>query len=231
MKTLLALMLTLTGWASAAEPILTQDFSGPEIPADWKTQGPAGSFRIKDGALLGVCPPGDAHGPSISVPIQAHDLTLEFTLQSEKAGVFIFLIDGDGQFGNQAHLFRLSLHPGGSVLQQDRGTAQSKAQQAEERKRATQEGRKPAVPTAEQLADPKFYRTETLARNPDQILDGAKHKVRIELTGNQAVAHIDDRALNATGTVLDVAKSKLVFLVGNTASVLIDDVKVWSKTP
>ena len=42
-------------------------------------------------------------------------------------------------------------------------------------------------------------------------------------------AQIDDNeTIPATGTVLDVAKSKIVFLVGNSGDIRIDKVKVTS---
>jgi hypothetical protein len=51
--------------------------------------------------------------------------------------------------------------------------------------------------------------------------------VKIELHGNEVVAQVDSLpALHGTGTVLDVKKSRVVFLVGNSGDVRIDDVKV-----
>ena len=39
--------------------LLSEEFSGPALPADWQPGGQPESFSIVDGALHGVCAPGD----------------------------------------------------------------------------------------------------------------------------------------------------------------------------
>ncbi|MFA5194151.1 MAG: LamG domain-containing protein, partial [Verrucomicrobiia bacterium] len=117
-----------------------------------------------------------------------------------------------------------------AALQQDRGSLESKKAQAAEKAKAAKEGRKPAPPTQEQLADPKFYRTETLDRKPTKLDDGQWHHVLVEMRGNEAVAQVDGVVLRAKGTVFDAKKSRLVFLIGLSGTMLIDDVKVWENS-
>ena len=51
--------------------------------------------------------------------------------------------------------------------------------------------------------------------------------MKIELRGNEVSAQVDALpAITGKGTVLDVKKSRIVFLVGNSGDVRIDDVKV-----
>src|SRR5581483_10286080 len=117
-------------------------------------------------------------------------------------------------------------------LAQDRGSLASKQEQATARTEAQKAGTKVPPPTAEQLADPKFYRTESLAKQPAKPTDGEWHNVRIEVRGNETTAQVDNlAALHGTGTVLDVKKSRLVFLVAQSADVRIDDVRAWEGEP
>lgn len=211
--------------------LLSEDFGGASFPAKWQPGGRPKSFTIVDGALQGVCPPDDNHGPAIGVPIEGRNLTIQFSVKLAKPGVVLFLVDGDSQFGGQAHLLRVALGGNFAALQQDRGSLESKQAQAAERAKATKEGRKIVPPTKEQLADPKFYRTETLGRKDAKLDDGQWHHVLVEINGNEAVAQVGDVVLRATGTVFDAKKSRLVFLVGLAGTMLIDDVKVWENVP
>ncbi|MBI5818388.1 MAG: hypothetical protein HZA88_05325 [Verrucomicrobia bacterium] len=225
---------------SAAEPVLlltkpgkvllSEDFSGASLPAKWQPGGRPKSFSIVDGVLQGVCPPDDGHGPAIGVPIEGRNLTIQFSVKMAKPGLVLFLVDGESQFGGTAHLLRVALGNKFAALQQDRGSLESKKAQAAEKAKAAKEGRKPAPPTPEQLADPKFYRTETLDRKPAKLDDGQWHHVLIEMRGNEAVAQVDGVVLRATGTVFDAKKSRLVFLIGLSGTMLIDDVKVWENS-
>jgi hypothetical protein len=219
-------------FAGTGDLLLQEDFSAPALPAKWQPGGRPNSFSIVDGALRGVAQPDDSHGPAIGVPIEGHDLTVQFRVKFAQPGYFLFLVDGDSQFGGQAHLLRFALASGMMQLAQDRGSLASKQEQAAARTAAQKDGTKVPPPTAEQLADPKFYRTESLARVPAKPTDGAWHNVRIELRGNEVVAQVDDlAAMHGTGTVLDTKKSRIVFLVGQSGDVRIDDVKVWEGQP
>jgi hypothetical protein len=228
--------------AVAAEPaatadkgthvLLSEDFAGPALPPKWQPGGRPNSFSIVDGALRGVAQPDDAHGPSIGVPIEAHNLSVEFRVKFATKGYFLFLVDGDSQFGGQAHLLRCALMDGQMQLAQDRGSLASKQAQKEEKDAAAKAGTKPPVPTKEQLADPKFYRTESLARQPAKPVDGEWHHVRIDLHGNEVTARLDQQPeIHGTGTVLDAQKSRIVFLVGQSGDIRIDDVKVSATAP
>jgi len=207
--------------------LLNEDFSGASLPAKWQPGGRPKSFSIVDGALQGVCPPDDSHGPAISVPIEGRNLTIQFSVKFVKPGVVLFLVDGESRFGGTAHLLRVALGGKFAALQQDRGSLKSKQAQAAEKARATKEGRKPAPPTKEQLAAPTFYRTEMLDRKVADLADGQWHQVLVEINGNEAVAQVDGVVLRAKGTVFDAKKSRLVFLVGLSGAMLIDNVKVW----
>lgn len=242
MRTLLLFCSTLLPFVTAAaepRPLLTvpgqlllaDDFAGPAVPGRWQPGGRANAFTIVDGAMQGVCLADDSHGPSIGVPIEARDLTIQFAFKYAQPGNFLFLVDGESEFGGAAHLLRVGLSDRLLVLQQDRGTLASKQAQKREKDAAAKSGAKQPTPTKDQLADPKFYRTERLAAQPRKIADGQWHRVLVEISGNEVVAQVDDGPpLTATGTVIGAKKSRLVFLVGGAGTVLIDDVKVWEST-
>lgn len=225
MRTVLLLLAT-AAFVHSAQPLLDETFSTPTLPAKWQPAGQPGSFTIVDGALRGVAQPDDSHGPSIGVPIEGLDLSVEFRVKFAQKGYFLFLIDGDSTFGGQAHLLRFAIGGGQMNLAQDRGSLASKAAQKVEKDAAHKAGTPLPKPTKEQLADPKFYRTESLARQPMKA-DDEWHTVKIDVRGNEVVAQVDALpALRGKGTVLDVKKSRIVFLVGNSGDVRIDDVKV-----
>jgi len=207
--------------------LLDESFSGEALPKPWKPGGRNNSFSIVDGVLRGVAAADDGHGPSMGVPIEGHDLVLEFDLKFARRGYFLCLIDGDSQFAGQAHLLRFAATKTQVQLMQDRGDPVSKREQKEARDRNGGE-RIPA--TRAQLADPAFYRIERLARHAATAADGKWHHVVIELRGNRVTAGFDDTKMSATGTVLDEKKSRLVFLVGQTGDIRIDNVKLRSLT-
>jgi hypothetical protein len=214
----------------ADEPtvLIDEGFDAKTIPDKWQPGGRKGSFTIVDGSLRAVAQPDDSHGPSIGVPISGHDLTIEFDVRFAKAnGYFLFLIDGASQYGGQAHLLRFAATPRLIQLMQDRGDLASKKAQKKER---DANGGKRIPPTPEQLADPKFYRIEQLARQNAKPSDGKWHHVRIELRGNNVTARLDDGPmLSGKGTVLDEPKSRIVFLVGQSGDIRIDKVRVTNQ--
>jgi hypothetical protein len=226
-----ALCATVTAFAAPDKLLLDESFSSPTLPPKWQPGGRPNSFSIVDGALRGVAQPDDAHGPAIGVPIDGHNLTVEFRVKFAQKGYFLFLIDGESQFGGEAHLLRLALTADAMQLAQDRGTLASKMEQKNARDAAQKAGTKIPPPTKEQLADPKFYRTESLGRQPAKPTDGEWHQVRIELHGNEVVAQMDKLpALHGTGTVLDVKKSRIAFLVSQSGDIRIDDVCAWENS-
>jgi hypothetical protein len=211
--------------------LLSEEFSGAAIPPKWQPGGRPKSFSVVDGALQGICAPDDGHGPAICVPVEGRDLTIAFSVKFAKPGLVLFLVDGESKFGGTAHLLRVALGGKFAALQQDRGSLESKQAQAAEKAKAAKEGRKPAPPTKDQLADPKFYRTEMLDRKEARLDDGQWHKVLVEICGNDAVARVDGVVLRAKGSVFDEKKARLYFLVGMSGTMLVDDVKVWENTP
>ena len=220
-------VLSATLKAKEPPPLIDEKFDAATMPENWKPGGRKNSFTIVDGALRGVAQPDDSHGPSISYPISAHNLSIEFDLKFvNPKGYFLFLVDGDSQFKGQAHLLRLSASGKRIQLMQDRGDPASKMTQKKER---DARGGKRIAPTKEQLADPNFYRVERLAHQEATPNDGTWHHIRIELKGNAVTARIDNNEPFSTrGTVLDVPKSKIVFLIGNSGDMRIDNVKVNS---
>jgi hypothetical protein len=212
--------------------LLEENFVGAALPPEWKPGGRPNSFSVVDGALRGVAQPDDAHGPAISVPIEGHNVTVAFRVKFAQAGYFLFLIDGESQFGGQAHLLRFALAPGQEQLAQDRGTPASHVAQGAARAAALKAGTKLPTPSPEELADPKFYRTESLAKQPAKTADGEWHQALIELVGNDVLAQLDDLPpIRGKGTALDVKKSRIVFLVGNSGTVLVSNVRVWENQP
>jgi hypothetical protein len=218
--------------ADLGKLLLDENFSGAALPANWQPGGRPNSFSVVDGALRGVAQPDDAHGPAIGVPIDGHNLTVAFRMKFAQPGYFLFLIDGDSQFGGQAHLLRFALAFGQEQLAQDRGTPASHLAQGAARAAAQKEGAKLPTPSPEQLADPTYYRTESLAKQTAKTTDGEWHQVLIEVVGNEVLAQMDDLPLlRGKGTVLDAKKSRIVFLVGSSGTVLVSQVRVWENQP
>ncbi len=234
MKTIPLLMLIplaagLSGLAAGETTVLIDEtFSGEAIPKGWEPGGRPRAFSIVEGALRGVAQPDDHHGPSIGVPVTGRDLTVEFDVRfAHPKSYFLFLVDGDSQFQGQAHLLRFSATGKQVALMQDRGHPASKVAQKKER---DANGGKRIAPTPEQLADPAFYRIEPLARQAADPGDGAWHHVRIELRGNAVSARFDEGPeMTAVATVLDVPKTRIVFLVGQGGDIRIDGVKVTDR--
>lgn len=243
MKSLLFATVLLSAnavFAAEQQPVLTkpgkellsESFDAPAIPKDFTPGGRPNSFSIVDGALQGVCAPDDGHGPAISVPITAHDVTVAFRVKAIPSTYFLFLLDGESQFGGSAHLLRVALSNTQAIVAQDRGTPASHIEQGKAKAELAKVKQTPAPPTKEQLADPKFYRTEMLAHAPGKFDDGQWHQVLVEVSGNQFAVQVDGLpALRGNGTVFDAQKSKLVFLVGHAGTMQIDEVKAWENTP
>lgn len=98
-----------------------------------------------DGTLQGVCAKEDDHGPVVFAPLEGRDLTLSYKVK----------------FGEK-----------GNCLTQDRGTPKSHLEAGKLRAAFAKEGRKLPPPSAEQPAEPKFYRTGKLASAPMQAKPG-----------------------------------------------------------
>jgi len=234
MRTFLFSLITALGFHSilfSADPeiLIDENFSGESLPSDWQPGGTKGSWTIIDGTLRGVANPNDSHGPSIGVPIKGENLVVEFDFRyaTKGKGYFLFLIDGDSQFKGQAHLLRFAAHQNVATLMQDRGDpASKKAQKIAKDKN----GGKRTPPTKEQLADSGYYRIERLVTQKSIVSDGEWHHVKIELKGNLVTARVDQNPeISGKGTVLDVSKSRIVFLVGQSGDIRIDKVKIVNR--
>lgn len=222
----LAALLFFTGTAFAGE-LIHEDFSEAALPKGWSTGGRANSWKVVDGALEGVCAPDDGHGPAVFAPLQGHDLNVSYKVKLDAQGNCLMLIDGESAFGGSAHLLRVSLYGKTLAIAQDRGTPKSHAEQGKAAAALRAAGKPVPPPTPEQLADPEFYRTERLASAPLQAKLDDWIKIDVALKGNEVTVKVNGtQTLKATGTIMDVAKSRLVFLVGQAKTVWIDEVRV-----
>ncbi len=221
---LLALVFCTSTFAGE---LIHEDFSASGLPKGWTTGGRANSWTVVEGALQGICAKDDDHGPAVFAPLAGRDLAVSCKVKLDEKGNGLMLIDGESAFGGSAHLLRVSIYGNTLAIVQDRGTPESHIAQGKLRAALTKEGKKVPSPTAEQLADPQFYRTERLATAPLQAQPGEWIKLDVSLKGNDVIVTVNDtQKLAAKGTVLDVAKSRLVFLVGQGKTVWIDDVHV-----
>ncbi|WP_395743525.1 family 16 glycoside hydrolase [Prosthecobacter sp.] len=209
-----------------ANELIHEDFSAATLPKGWTTGGRASSWTVVDGMLQGECAKDDDHGPAVFAPLSGCDLDLSCKVKLDEKGNCLMLVDGESAFGGQAHLLRVSIYGGTLAIAQDRGSPQSHIEHGKLRAALAKEGKKVPPPTPEQLADPKYYRTERLASAPLQARPGEWIKLDVVLRGNQVTVTVNDaQKLEAKGTVLDVAKSRLVFLVGQGRKLWLDDVK------
>lgn len=213
--------------STLAGELIHEDFSTAGLPKGWTTGGRANSWTVVDGALQGVCGKDDGHGPAVFAPLTGRDLAVSCKVKLDEKGNCLMLIDGESAFGGSAHLLRVSIYGNTLAIAQDRGTPESHIQEGKLRAALSKEGKKVPPPTAEQLADPKFYRVERLANAPLQAQPGEWVKLDVSLKGNNVIVMVNDKQkLTAQGTVFDVAKSRLVFLVGQGKTVWIDEVRV-----
>jgi hypothetical protein len=210
-----------------AGELIHENFTAAGLPKGWTTGGRANSWTVVEGALQGVCAKDDDHGPAVFAPLAGRDLALSCKVKLDEKGNCLMLVDGESAFGGSAHLLRVSIYGNTLALAQDRGTPESHIQQGKLRAALAKEGKKVSPPTAEQLADPQFYRTERLASIPLQAQPGTWIKLDVSLKGNDVTVLVNDtQKLSAQGTVFDVAKSRLVFLIGQGKKLQIDDVRV-----
>ena len=218
--------LCLAGAVHAGE-LIHEDFNGPALPTGWTTGGRPGCWTIVDGTLQGVCEKTDDHGPAVFAPVTGHDMSVSYKVKLDEGGNCLTLLDGDSAFGGSAHLLRVSIWGGTLVLAQDRGTPQSHLDQAAANAAARKAGQLVPAPTKEQLADPKFYRTERLASQKLAVKPGEWIKLDVQVKGNEVVVTVNGKdKVEAKGTVFDVSKSRLVFLVGQGKKVWVDEVRV-----
>ena len=225
MRPLLTALL-LVGSVHAGE-LIHEDFNGTELPKGWEPSGRPKSWSVVEGTLQGVCDKTDDHGPAIKAPFSGHNVALSYKVKLDEAGNCLALLDGESAFGGQAHLLRISIWGGTLVLAQDRGTPQSHLDQAAANAAARKAGKKVEPPTPAQLADPKFYRTERLASQKLNVKPGEWLTIAVEVKGNDVTATVNGaEKVAAKGTVFDVEKSRLVFLVGQGKKVWVDDVRL-----
>jgi len=224
------LIAALSVTSAFAGELVHEDFTSPELPKGWSTGGRPNSWKVADGALEGECAKDDAHGPAVFAPLTGHDLNLSYKVKLDEGGNCLMLVDGDSAFGGSAHLLRVSLYGRTVVIAQDRGTPRSHQEQGAALTAARKEGKTVPPPTKEQLADPQFYRTERLAAAPLQAKPGEWIKIDVALRGNEVSVTLNDtQKLDAKGTVFDVAKSRLVFLVGQGKKVWIKEVRASTR--
>ncbi len=217
----------LVSTATFAGELIHEDFSGSALPKGWSAGGRPNSWTVVNGALQGVCAADDSHGPAVFAPFKAHDLHLSYKVKLDEKGNCLTLIDGESAFGGTAHLLRVTVYGNHLGIAQDRGTPQSHVEQGTAAAAARKEGKALPPPTAEQLADPKYYRTERLASAPLEGKTDDWMKFDVVLKGNDVTVTVNDKqTLKATGTVFDVEKSRLVFLVGQAKKVWVDEVRV-----
>jgi len=221
------LFLALVSTSALAGELIHEDFTGEALPQGWTTGGRAKSWSVADGVLQGTCAKEDDHGPAVFAPLSTHNLTASYKVKLDEKGNCLALIDGESAFGGAAHLLRIAIYGSTLTLAQDRGTPQSHLDQAAEKAAAKKADKPVPPPTAAQLADPKFYRTERLASTPLKAKPGEWIKIDITMKANDVTVTINDSdKLTAQGSVFDVPKSRLVFLVGQAKKVWIDDVRV-----
>ncbi|MBB5032432.1 family 16 glycoside hydrolase [Prosthecobacter vanneervenii] len=209
-----------------AGELLHEDFSAAALPKGWTTGGRANSWTVREGVLQGVCAKDDDHGPAAFAPLSGRDLDLNCKVKLDEKGNCLILVDGESAFGGSAHLLRVSIYGNTLAIAQDRGSPQSHIEHGKLRAALAKEGKKVPPPTPEQLADPAYYRTERLATAPLQAKPGEWIKLDVALRGNNVTVTVNDsQKLEAKGTVFDVAKSRLVYLVGQGRKLWVDEVK------
>ncbi len=220
-------LITTTG-----KVLVSEDFSGAEVPAVFRTLESAGSFSIVEGALQAVSRAGQKSSTHGVIVTKARDLTLSFAVKFIKPGALYIGVDGYKEtFKGNTHLVRFQLTPERMAWDQHRGGPDSKHAVGEAMKAAR--AAKQALPkaTAEQLADPDFFRIEALASKEIVCATNEWHEVMIEVSGNELAAQMDGEKLLATAAEADAMKSRIGFGLTERGTVLIDRVRIYENTP
>jgi len=234
-------LCTLCGLASAAElqplmtttgkAILSEEFSGDAVPTTFRTLATPASFSVVDDTLQILSQPGQDRSTHGAFMTRAHNLTVAFSVKFSKTATLYIGIDGyKEEFKGNTHLVRFSFTPERIGWDQKRGGPESKHAVSEAMKAAREAKQPLPKATAEQLADPTFFRTEELATRPIECALSQWHDVLLEVNGNDLVAQVDGQTLVATSTVADAMKNRIGVGLTGRGAVLIDKVRIWENT-
>jgi hypothetical protein len=211
--------------------LVSEDFAGAAVPATFRTLRTLDSFSVVDGALQLVTRPGQQSATHGAFMVQAHDLTVAFSVKFTKPGTLYVVVDGyKEEFKGNTHLVRFSLTPERIAWDQQRGGPESKRAVAEAAKAARAAKQPIPKATPEQLADPTFFRIEELAAKPVECAVGDWHHVLLEVNGNELVSQVDGQTLVATATAADTMKNRIGVGLTGRSTALIDNVRIWENT-
>lgn len=216
---------------STGKLLVSEDFSGKEIPKAFRTLESAKSFSMADGALQAESRAGQERSTHGVVMVGAHDLTIEFAAKFTKPGSLFVGVDGyKKEFKGNTHLVRFSLTPERIAWDQHRGGPESKHAVSEAMKAARAAKQPLPRGTPEQLADPHFFRIEELASKPIQCAVNEWHQVLVEVSGNELVAQVDGEKLLATAVEADSQKNRVGFGLTGRGTVLIKNLRISENT-
>lgn len=220
-------LITTTG-----KVLVSEDFSGAEIPKTFRTLESAASFSMVEGALQAVSRAGQKQSTHGVIVAKARDLTLSFAVKFTNPGALYIGVDGFKEaYKGNTHLVRFELTPERMAWDQHRGGPESKHAVGEAMKAARAAKQELPKATAEQLADPNFFRIEALAAKKIVCAPDEWHEVMIEVSGNELMAQMDGEKLAATTAETDSMKSRIGFGLTKGGTVLIDRVRIYENTP
>jgi hypothetical protein len=218
--------------STTGKVLVSEDFSGAEIPAVFRTLESAESFSIAEGALQAVSRAGQKRSTHGVIVAKAHDLTISFMVKFTAPGALYVGVDGYKEtFKGNTHLVRFELTPESMAWDQHRGGPESKHAVGEAMKAARAAKQELPKATAEQLADPSFFRIEALASKKIVCAANEWHEVMIEVSGNELAAQVDGEKLLATAAEADSMKSRIGIGLTQRGTVLIDRVRIYENTP
>ncbi len=211
--------------------LLTEEFTGSEIPPTFRTLDSAASFSIVDGALQAVSRAGQERSTHGVFMVKAHDLTMSFAMKFVAPGVLYIGVDGyKEEFKGNTHLVRFSVNPEHMAWDQHLGGPEQK-HAVSEANRAARAAKQP-IPkaTPEQLADPDRFWIQGLASRTIKCATGEWHQVMIEVSGNELVAQVDGNVVVATAKFADAMKNRIGVGFTERGTVLIDHVRITENT-
>ncbi|MDB6004028.1 MAG: hypothetical protein JWR15_1015 [Prosthecobacter sp.] len=217
--------------STTGKVLVSEDFSGAEIPSVFRTVESAASFSIVEGALQAVSRAGQKQSTHGVIVSKAHDLTLSFAVKFTQPGALYIGVDGyKEEYKGNTHLVRFELTPERMTWDQHRGGPESKHAVGEAMKAARAAKQELPKATAAQLADPNFFRIETIASKAITCAANEWHEVMIEVSGNELAAQMDGEKLLATAAFADAMKSRIGFGLTKGGTVLIDRVRIYENT-
>jgi hypothetical protein len=203
--------------------VMVEDaFGSAELAKSWTAN--KGDVAIKDGAVVETFKASDNHAAVLTLGVPNHNSIIKFSFKLNDPAKG-FALSYNSQKG---HLFRVLVDAEGLTVMKDpeKDKAEKKAKAKAKSKSAPAATAAPA-PDAKKARGGSNKALGAIAKAEGKIAPGEWHTMLVEVHGAKVTVQTD-AGLKAEGThpELDVEKTGYRFVT--SASISLDDVKVWS---